>query len=274
MRDVPILMYHSIAEDSDPRFGRFVLTPRDFRRHLQYLVVNYYQTITMSTLAEAWQSGSPLPERSVVLTFDDGFADFYTEAAPLLLEHGLDATLYIATGFVGRTAGWLSSSGEGNRPMLTWPKLRELSALGFEIGSHTHSHPELDRCQTSSVESEIGDSRDSLEDQLGMAVKTFAYPFGYWSGRVREAVAELGFQTAVQVGELVSRHRDDVFSIPRLSVNGGATESDLRRLLEARSTGSSRVLRAAKRRIWQAARRYAPVLSTDPAEGARVLQGV
>ena len=197
---VPILMYHSISEQADPRFARFVVQPHVFRRHMSYLAERGYQTMTVTALVNAWESGTPLPPNTVVLTFDDGFADFYTEVVPSLLDHHFTADLYLATGFVGKTCGWLGTSGEGNRPMLTWPRVQEVASLGFEIGSHTHSHPELDRCPASTTARELNDSRNELEDRLGGAVNTFAYPFGYWSKRVRGAVAEAGFRSGFRSG--------------------------------------------------------------------------
>jgi hypothetical protein len=103
-------------------------------------------------------------------------------------------------------------------------------------------------------------------------VETFASPFGYWSKRVRSVVAEAGFRMAVQVGELPCRQEDDMLSSPRLSENRGTTPTGLAQLLEVRSTGVSRGVSAAKRRIWRALWRYAtPIISTDPVEGAQAL---
>ncbi|MGH7870054.1 MAG: polysaccharide deacetylase family protein [Candidatus Dormibacteraceae bacterium] len=105
-------------------------------------------------LANWWKSKQPVPEKTVVITFDDGFADFYREALPLLQNYRYTATLYVATGFVGGTSRWLGSCGEGDRPMLTWSTLREIAALGIEIGANTHTHPELDRLAPQKVERE------------------------------------------------------------------------------------------------------------------------
>ena len=270
---VPILLYHSIAEYAEPRVARFFLPPRDFRRHMDYLAENRYRTMTLSLLVDAWRSGSPLPDKSVVLTFDDGFADFYTDAVPALLEHNFTATLYVATGFIAGKSGWLTSCGEGMRPMLSWQMLQEVSALGFEVGSHSHSHPELDRCPTSTIAREITESKHVLEDRLGVSVRTFAYPFGFWNKRVRAIAANAGFQTAVQVAGLPYRRTDDVLTIPRLVVNRWTTESDLADLLAARSSGASRAFSTSKRLIWQSLRRSVPMISHDPMEGARTLPG-
>jgi len=270
---IPVLSYHSIAECVEPRVQRFFLRPRDFRRHMAYLAENGYRTMTLSSLTDAWLPGGSLPEKSVVLTFDDGFADFYTEAVPALLEHNFTATLYVATGFMDGRSGWLTSQGEGSRPMLSWSMLQEVTALGFEVGSHSHSHPELDRCPNSTVFREITDSKTLLEDRLGVPVRTFAYPYGFWDRRVRDVVANAGFATAVQVAGLPYRRNDDSLAIPRIVVNRWTTESGLADLLAARSSGASRAVSTSKRLIWQALRRYAPMISRDPMEGAKSLPG-
>jgi peptidoglycan/xylan/chitin deacetylase (PgdA/CDA1 family) len=264
-------MYHSISNTADPRFKRFTLAPSDFDDHLGYLTDNDYHPITLSALGEAQRTGRPLPEKPVVLTFDDGFADFYTIVAPRLAAVGFSATLYVATGFIESTSLWLGSSGEGGRPMLTWPQVREVAELGIEIGSHTHSHPELDRCSVDDVIHEIRRSRRDLEHQLDQAVTTFAYPFGYWSSKVRDVVADEGFTTAVQVGELTSRQQDDSLSIPRLSVDYGTTAASLAALLASHQTRVSRAVSASKRVVWQGMRRHLPIMSTTADEGARAL---
>src|SRR5260221_2722996 len=91
------------------------------------------------------QGNFALPERPVVLTFDDGFADFYTNALPVLQQCGSTATLYIATGFIGSTSRWLAREGEATRPMLTWDQVREIDACGIECGGQRYLPSQLDR---------------------------------------------------------------------------------------------------------------------------------
>src|SRR5579859_4230179 len=97
---IPILMYHSIASDAAPRFRKFAVTPDSFASQLDYLAAHHYTPITISQLVAAMDGEIALPERPVALTFDDGFADFYTTALPALKRHGFTATLYLATGYI------------------------------------------------------------------------------------------------------------------------------------------------------------------------------
>src|SRR3954449_3067340 len=123
---VPILMYHSIAREAGRRFRPFVVAPEQFAEQIAYLDQAGYTPLTVSELVRAWAyRGIGLPTRPVVVTFDDGFADFHTAALPVLARYGFSATLYVATGYIGDTSRWLAAEGEGERPMLTWAQLAE-----------------------------------------------------------------------------------------------------------------------------------------------------
>src|SRR4051812_29614581 len=127
-KKVPILMYHSISQHASPKFQPFVVSPALFAEHMAYLHQNKYTTITVTQFVNALAQGaSSFPERPVVLTFDDGFADFFTEALPVLKLYSFTATLYVATGFINSTSRWLQREGEATRSMLTWEQLTEVN---------------------------------------------------------------------------------------------------------------------------------------------------
>ena len=114
---VPILLYHSIAEAVAPGFRRWCIQPGKFAAQMAFLNERHFSPITVTQLVRAMTEASfPLPERPVALTFDDGFADFYSGALPVLQRHGFAATLYIPTRFVGATSRWLAREGEAERP--------------------------------------------------------------------------------------------------------------------------------------------------------------
>src|SRR5579859_480467 len=147
---------------------------------MAYLNQHRYTPITVTQFAAALLQKDPrLPRRPVVLTFDDGFADFYTEALPILKRYAFPATLYVATAFINGTSRWLQREGEMARPMLTWEQLSEISASGIECGGHSHSHPQLDTLSQAEAYREIAQSKSLLEHHLGQNVSSFAYPFGY-----------------------------------------------------------------------------------------------
>lgn len=270
--EVPVLMYHSIAADATREFRRFVVDPGEFAAQMDYLEAEGYRSVTAIDLA-ASRTGRALPPRPVVLTFDDAYTDFYSTALPVLREHDFRATLYVPTAYVGGTASFLRSMGEGNRPVLSWQALRDIAAEGIETAAHSHTHPQLDRVPTAVISDEVRRSRCLLEDHLGVAVEGFAYPFGYWNRAARAAVAAAGFRYAVAVAELMTGPDDDALTLPRLTVNAGIGVPGLARLLGTRPTPGSRRMAAAKRVIWRAMRGMAPAERRDPREGRPARDG-
>ena len=164
-RQVPILMYHSISDQAQPRFRKYAVSPALFAEHVAYLHQQQYTTLTVSEYAHAIATGARLPQRVVVLTFDDGLADFYSEALPALKRYGFVATLYIPTAFVGDTSRFLWRENEADRLMLSWSQLRELSDNGIECGAHSHRHLQLDVIPTAVARDEITRSKQVLEEK-------------------------------------------------------------------------------------------------------------
>lgn len=163
------------------------------------------------------------------MTFDDGFADFHTDALPVLERHGFAATLYIATGLVGATNHWLYE--QSQRPILNWDQIVEISASGIECGAHTHGHPQLDTLPIVSARKEIFQSKEILEQRLSQPVATFAYPHGYYSSRVRRLVQEAGFSSACAVKHAMSAPNDDIFALARVIIRSGDNADDYGTLL-------------------------------------------
>ncbi len=222
---VPILLYHSISEEATPQFRKWTVRGETFAAHMAYLHDCQYTPITVTQLAQALtDTGARLPERPVVLTFDDGLADFYTGALPVLKRYGFAATLYITAGFVGGISRWLHPMGEGERPMLSWAQVAEISASGIECGAHSRSHPELDTLSPLAAWDEIACSKIELEQHIGRPVETFAYPHGYYSPAVRRLVQEAGYSSACAVKHAMSTTADDRFALARIII---AVDTDL-----------------------------------------------
>lgn len=218
----PILMYHEISASPDTAFGRLAVTPQAFETQLKSLVKNGFTTFTASAIAAALATGTPLPERAVALTFDDGFADFHERVLPLLRQHGCTATLFVTTGWiadVGRRAA-------GRRPgrMLTWSQIVEAAADGIEIGAHSHGHPELDQLGRKELRAELTVSKRLLEDALGTSVTGLAYPFGYSNAAVRHAALEAGYAYACAVGNAMASPQHGPLALPRLTVKASTSE--------------------------------------------------
>jgi peptidoglycan/xylan/chitin deacetylase (PgdA/CDA1 family) len=251
---LPILMYHSISPRAEPGFARFAMHPSEFAAHMSFVADAGYQTITV-TEAMAARDQHRLPERCVVLTFDDGFDDFHTTALPILRRHGLRATLYVTTGYVGRTGRWLADCDEQDRQMIGWSQLREVAAEGVEIGAHSHTHPQLDRLGSTRLAGEVRRPKVLLEEQLGLAVNSFAYPFGYWDRTARRAVAAAGYDSACGVDDLPAPAGADRLALPRLTVNAGTSVEQLAQLLLIRPSRGAVAAVPVRRVLWRAVRR-------------------
>lgn len=252
---VPILMYHSISSNASPRFKPSTVSPETFADHLAYLSQHRYTPVTVTQLVQAMaQHGEDLPPRPVVLTFDDGYADFYTSAWPALQRYDFTATLYIATGFVGSTSRWLQYMGEGTRPLLNWTQLSELSAYGIECAAHTHTHPQLDMLPPALARAEIVRSKALLEDHLGQEVSSFAYPYGYYSPRVRRMVQRAGFASACAVKLAISSLHDHPYELARIAIRPHTTVDELASTLD---TGRGPLVASPMKRIRASARQYA-----------------
>jgi peptidoglycan/xylan/chitin deacetylase (PgdA/CDA1 family) len=220
-KNIPILMYHSIsqpANSADPGFKALCVPPALFADQVDYLYSRGYTILNVSQLVNIFTSNALLPERPVVLTFDDGYADFYDHALPVLSRYHLTATLYIATGFVERTSLWLRWKEETTHPVLTWDQIVEISNSGIECGAHTHSHPKLHRLPLAIARDEIRHSKDLLEQHLDREVTSFAYPYGGYSWGVRRLVKEAGFTSACAVDDAICSAKADPFTLVRLMV--------------------------------------------------------
>ena len=252
---VPILMYHSIATTTNPRYERFAVAPELLREHLDFLVDNGWTTMTFGQYALARAVPDSLPARLVVLTFDDAFTDFSSVALPMLQERRLAATLFIPTGGVGASSRWMTFERETSRPLLDWSSLREVAESGVECGAHSHTHAQLDRLPPWRLAAEVRRPRDVLEHELQCEVSTFAYPYGYHTAGVRRALAAVGYTAGCGVADLPARASDDRYAIPRLTVPGGTDAAGLARLLAAPRTAAAVLHRRSKAVLWRSARR-------------------
>lgn len=258
--NVPILMYHSISKSSNPKFYQFAVSERAFADQMAYLHDHCYTPLTVSRLMQIWSlDPEMLPERPVVLTFDDGFADFFSTALPILQRYGFSATLYVTTAYVGRTSQWLRVEGETEREMLSWEQLREICVSGVECGGHTHTHPQLDTLAGPRAQEEVFQCKRLLEDHLQQSIHSFAYPYGYQTAAVRQFVQAAGYLSACAVKHRLSSERDDPFALARVMVSANASLSEFASLLTGRSSSPAGAVfqwyARARTPLWQVVRR-------------------
>ncbi len=262
---IPILMYHSLSSSATPGFRQFTVSPALFSEQMAYLHRCRYTPLTVTQFVNARSKGAfALAEHPVILTFDDGFADFFTDALPVLKQYNFTATLYITTAFIGGTSQWMRREKETIRRMLSWQQVREIAKNGIECGAHTHMHPQLDTLSAGAARYEMAHSKALLEDHLGQAVHSFAYPYGYQTARLRQLARETGFSSACAVKHAKSSITGDAFCLPRLMVRADASLDTFVALLEHGAASPLAAARAiylrARTPAWQLVRRsFAPL---------------
>lgn len=215
---VPILEYHYIRVNPDPsdRLGyNLSVTPADFQAQMDWLAANHYHPVTIADLRSYFQSGLPLPSRPVVLTFDDGYKDFYSTAFPILAAHRFKAVSYVVPGFL-------------NGPRyLTTDEVVTLDRSGLvEIASHTMTHVNLATAAPADLAWQVGQSKAVLEGMVGHPVLDFCYPSGAFNPTVESALAAAGYRTATTEVWGTAHSWSDALSWSRVRISGGERLGD------------------------------------------------
>jgi len=193
---LPILFYHKI-NIPDPRAksqGLYV-PPANFARQMRYLAENGYLCLTLEQAIKSMLEGKPLPKKAVVITFDDGYLDNYTQAFPVLQKWGFTATIFIASRMIGGKSSWPGRE-QVAEPLMSWEHIRRMQQYGISFGSHTCRHKVLTELPPAELMEELRRSKEELEDGLRAPVTTFCYPFGEYNPFVEEKVQEAGYLCA------------------------------------------------------------------------------
>ena len=208
---MPILMYHVISKaPAGTGNAELWVDKKDFADEMRALAPASTRRSPSSRSGTAWRHGGPLPKRPVVVSFDDGYLSHYTHAKPVLQELGWPGVLYLE----------LKSVGPGG---LTEHQIRSLIKAGWEIDSHTLTHPDLTTLDDAALEHELVESRRELRTRFGVKADFFAYPAGRYDERVKAAVKAAGYKAATTVDEGVARGSDDAFALERVRVNASDT---------------------------------------------------
>jgi peptidoglycan/xylan/chitin deacetylase (PgdA/CDA1 family) len=209
---VPILYYHYIRINPNPRdrvgFG-LSTPPAAFRVQMQYLADHGFHVVSLHQAVVAIQNHSGLPSRPVVLTFDDGYADFFTAAVPVLQSHGFTATSFVISGRMG-WGGYMTPN-----------QIVAADGMGFTIGAHTVDHVALAAQGPARASWEIRQSKLTLETLLGHPVRDFAYPYGSFNLYDMAQAKSLGFETAVSTLPGTWHPAGQLFELSRVRVGGG-----------------------------------------------------
>jgi len=210
---VPILMYHYIRPApsiyTDYLGYRLTVTPGDFTAQMDWLATSGYRPVDFNDLRAYFSGAMPLPAKPVVITLDDGYADLYTAAYPILLAHKFKAVAYIVTSFVGQSR-YVSAA-----------QVLEMDHNGIEIASHTVDHANLAKASLYWAEAQLTSSKTWLENLTGHSVVDFAYPSGKYSATAVAALQATGYDTATTELPGTVHSRADRYLWTRERVYGG-----------------------------------------------------
>ncbi len=222
--DIPILMYHHL-ESEHPAKTQYSISKRQFEDQLDTLHRHKFTTVNFARLLNARAGGSPLPRRSVLLTFDDGYLSFFDYAVPALRARGMTATSFLVAGELGRFNQWDDASGIPRRLLMGQTHVEKIVAAGFEIGSHGWRHRDLLACSRDELDEELQRSRQTLTAGFGVEPTIFAYPYGRYSDELDTSLACAGYQAAVTAS---SDSKNNRFTLRRVEIHSRDTRFSFR----------------------------------------------
>ena len=214
---VPILMYHhleDLPQDASELRRTWTVAPKTFESQIEWLAQRGFHTITMAQLVAHLKQRQPLPSKPIVISFDDGWADAYTVAYPILKKHGFIGTFFIYTNPID------------HKLYVTWTQLEEMSSAGMDIQGHTLSHPHLRTLEPEAAMKEIVDSKAILEKRLGKPIVALAYPDGEYNNAIIDMVKRAGYESAVTLAAGYRQRPDELFTLHRIRVSYGDSLQD------------------------------------------------
>jgi len=204
-KGISVLMYHSIGNNGI----FFTVKPEEFARQMKYLKDNKYQVISLADLIESLKLNKPLPRKTVVITFDDGYKDNYANAWPVFKKYDFPATIFLATGLIGQEI----VTSQGPLPLLNWSQIEEMhQSRLIDFEPHTVYHKELNQ-------SEITDSKRMIEQKLNKKCYFFAYPKGKYNQEIIKLLKDNEFKASLTIEKGLVKKGDDLFKLKRISVN-------------------------------------------------------
>jgi len=247
---VPVLMYHRVDPDvggsagaafAARAAGAYCVTPRQFGSHLAWLAEHGYRPCTVAAFDRWFNGDATLPPRSVLITFDDGFAGLHTHALPLLKARGWPATVFLVSALIGQRDYWtsLEFGSAGSHALLDRVQIDEMVRHGIEFHSHSRTHADLTQLADDELAAQVHGSRQDLQQLLGRAVDYFAYPFGRADARVRAAVELAGYRLAFSVSPGFNRAGAQALDLRRLDITAGDRQARFGRKVSLGSNDGS-----------------------------------
>jgi len=231
--EILILMYHRVNDNSNKELA---VSRRNFYWHMSYLYKKGFNIITMDEVC-SMISGNTIKGKNIVITFDDGYLDYYTNAYPILKRYKFPSITYLCPGYIGTCKKYQWDRDEENAPVMDWQHIHRLNSKGLvEFGSHTVNHVDMDKLDLVDIDRELKLSKYILEKKLGRPIRHFAYPRGIYSGSGEEILKRY-YDTAVLIsnGKPINRQCgiEHIYTLKRIPV----LKSDGKYLFAARLKG-------------------------------------
>lgn len=206
-----ILMYHSIADNSDDPYA---VSVDAFREQISWLFEHGFEVVSLSFLLQSIQTRNYMNLRKkVVITFDDGYRDFVTNALPILLDHRAPATVFLVTDMLGEKSSWNQHGMDVQ--LMNEDEVRYIKEEGISLGSHTATHANLTLVGHEDLPRQLKDSHDVLT-RIGESFYAFSYPWGQWTCQIVDAVKSSGYECALAVGEKMRLTAENTYFLPRI----------------------------------------------------------
>ncbi|MFH1784218.1 MAG: polysaccharide deacetylase family protein [bacterium] len=235
---VTILMYHNIdLAPRDSKMKKLWISPMMFEKQMKFLSKGEYNVITLRELYNAFSEKRNLGDKTVVITFDDGFLNNYTHAFSILKKYNFKATVFLSVAYVGDKSAWNSNSVESPHDMLGWENIREMFDYGIDFGSHTLTHANLIYCKDEPrrLSFELNESKRIIEEKLNMPVMAFAYPYGAgaYDENIKKSVKVAGYHLACGIKQGKAQlSQKNMFNLRRVLVRGDENMFDFRLNIE------------------------------------------
>lgn len=215
MKRIPILMYHRICDIPDDRNS---VPPDVFKQQMEQLWRGGYKTVSVMQLVDTINKGFDLPDRPIVITFDDAYEDNITSAMPIMASYDFRGTVFPIANWVGMPNDWEDYPNKPRANTMDWDQLGDWVDEGMELGSHTCTHGDLTRMSLSELEDELYGSREIFLQRLGFAPETLCYPYGRHNRLVRRTVAEAGYRGALAIFDGVKLNGMNPYALPRVQI--------------------------------------------------------
>ncbi len=211
---IPILTYHSI-DNSDSVIS---IDTTSFKDQMRFLKDYLFNVISLNEVVMHIRKKQPFAEKSIAITFDDGFKNIFSDAFPVLKEYGFNATVFLTTNYCERLNNWPGQPDSIKaQPLLSWAEIKEMSQTGMQFGAHTMNHPYLTRIPLKDAENEILSSKKIIEDQLQEEVKFFAYPYGDFNTDIVNVVNQ-SFGGACSTELAIADSKSNPFILERVDI--------------------------------------------------------